>query len=65
MEIHLNGSIVSISACNIDTLVHEQGLDPRSVVVEYNNKVIPQREWDKTVLCQGDVVELLSFVGGG
>ncbi|MFO7748722.1 MAG: sulfur carrier protein ThiS [Desulfobacteraceae bacterium] len=65
MEIQLNGTVVNSSAADLMELVTEQGLDPGCVVVEHNHGVIKQEAWEKTPVCNGDIVELLSFVGGG
>lgn len=35
------------------------------VAVEYNGKILKKDEYDKTVLQSGDVVEVVSFMGGG
>lgn len=65
MEIQLNGAMVTTSAPNLMALVQAQGLDPGSVIIEYNHGVIKQDVWDKTPVRPGDSLELLSFVGGG
>ena len=65
MEIQLNGATVTTSASNLMVLVKAQGLDPGSVIIEYNHGVIKQDAWDKTFIRPGDILELLSFVGGG
>jgi sulfur carrier protein len=42
------------------------GLDPRLVVVEHNRTILRDRDALATVrLADGDVVELVHFVGGG
>jgi thiamine biosynthesis protein ThiS len=40
-------------------------MNAKVMVVEHNGRVIAQDQWDRTPLCQGDRLELLSFVGGG
>ncbi len=65
MKILLNGVAFTTSATHLMALVQEQGLDPGSVIAEHNKGVIKQEAWDKTLIRQGDIIELLSFVGGG
>ncbi len=65
MEIQLNGAMVNTSVPHLMALVKAQGLDPGSVIIEYNHNVIKQDAWDKTPVRPGDILELLSFVGGG
>ena len=35
------------------------------VVVELNEEILPKEAYDKTILNDGDVLEILSFMGGG
>ena len=38
---------------------------PEHLVVEHNREVVPRERWAQVALQEGDVVELLRFVGGG
>lgn len=40
-------------------------IDPNRVVIELNMIMLKRDERDKTLLKQGDVVEIVHFVGGG
>ncbi|HND52355.1 MAG TPA: sulfur carrier protein ThiS [Pirellulaceae bacterium] len=40
-------------------------LEPRYVAVEVNQEVVPRRVHGETVLRDGDVIEVVTFVGGG
>lgn len=42
-----------------------RGLDKRRVVIEYNRQIIPTERWHEISLAGGDVLEIVSFVGGG
>ena len=46
-------------------LLGSLALDPRMVVVEYNQQIVRRPELASTVLRAGDHVELVHFVGGG
>ena len=37
----------------------------RKGVVELNEEILPKTEYDSTAIADGDVVEILSFMGGG
>ena len=39
--------------------------DPMRIAVEKNGQIVPKRLYEETVLEDGDVVEVVSFVGGG
>jgi thiazole synthase len=48
-----------------EDLLRHLGLDPRTVVVELNREIIRRPQLAETTLQEGDVVELVHFVGGG
>jgi sulfur carrier protein len=65
MDIIVNGKPESVSSESIAAYICVKGMDSKALVVELNGRVIAQEQWDRTPLCQGDRLELLSFVGGG
>lgn len=65
MNIIVNGANETISTESIAAYVEEKGLEPKTLVVEHNGRVIVSDQWGTTPLCEGDQLELLSFVGGG
>lgn len=47
-------------------LLQLHDLDPRLVVVEHNRAILRDRDaYDLVTLADGDVLELVHFVGGG
>ena len=46
-------------------LIAEMGFTGRAVAVEVNKKVVPRKQHDQTPLRDGDVVEVVTLVGGG
>jgi thiamine biosynthesis protein ThiS len=66
LEIMVNGEPRQVPgpATAADLLRH-LGLDPRTVVVELNRKIVRRTQLTDTVLADGDAVELVHFVGGG
>jgi sulfur carrier protein len=46
-------------------LLRELGLDPRQVAVERNREIVPRAEHGQAVLGDGDLLEIVTFVGGG
>jgi sulfur carrier protein len=65
MNIIVNGKPESVASESIAAYIRTKGMNPKALVVEHNGRVIAQEQWDRTPLCQGDRLELLSFVGGG
>lgn len=46
-------------------LVAALGLGPRRIAVELNREVVPRATYAERRLRDGDVVEVIHFVGGG
>ncbi len=65
IEVRVNGTDEQLEECTIQNLVEKKGLVAASLVVECNGRIVKQAEWSKVKLGQGDVLELLNFVGGG
>lgn len=65
IEIRINGREERRKACSIAELVAGRGLTAGSLIVEHNGRIIKQDDWGEVMLGQGDVLEMLNFVGGG
>ncbi|HET6779344.1 MAG TPA: sulfur carrier protein ThiS [Gemmatimonadales bacterium] len=66
LEIFVNGEPRRVPRpATASDLLHHLGLDPRTVVVEVNRKIVRRPQLDETALSDGDAVELVHFVGGG
>ncbi len=53
------------SGSTLEMLVSELSLTPQRVAIELNGTVARRDEWARTVLNEGDLVEIVHFVGGG
>jgi thiamine biosynthesis protein ThiS len=54
------------SGATVGSLLAQHGLDPRLVVVEHNRVILRDRDaLGGVALADGDVIELVHFVGGG
>lgn len=49
----------------VRSFVVERSLDPATVYVERNGEPLPREDYAATVLCEGDVLELVRAVAGG
>ncbi len=66
MKITLNGNISDLNeGLSISELIELKKLNPDGVVVELNMEIISKNERASTILKEGDIVEILHFVGGG
>ena len=66
MNIILNGETREVAdGTTLLALVETLGSDPRGVAIELNREIIPKGEHNKTLLNEGDQLEVVQFVGGG
>ena len=65
MSITVNGRKQLELFENVQQLLKHYGLENRIVVVEVNQEIVMKENYEETSLSQGDVVEIVHFVGGG
>lgn len=66
MRVTLNGEARELGdGVTVDDLVRELGLDQRRIAVEVNRAVLPRHAYALRPLQDGDVVEIVHFIGGG
>ena len=66
VRITLNGEVRSVqSRLRLDDLVAELKLKDRPIAVERNREVVPKNRFCEICLQEGDVIEIVHFVGGG
>lgn len=63
--IRING--VDIDKIEISLMQYLEGnsISPQRIAVELNEEILPKSNYAATVLKDGDVVEIVNFVGGG
>lgn len=66
MRLKINGQDARLEeGMNLDHLITFYKLKKDMVVVELNRVVPPKEAYGRTVLKDGDVVEIVKFLGGG
>ncbi|HOM02112.1 MAG TPA: sulfur carrier protein ThiS [Acetivibrio sp.] len=66
MFITLNGKQTEVNdGISLTQLIRSKGLEPESIVIEYNRSILQREEWESVVLKENDKLEVLRFVGGG
>lgn len=63
--IKINGEKVNADGKNISAILADMGYSEKRVAVELNEQIVPKAEYDTTVVCDGDNLEIVRFVGGG
>ncbi len=66
LRLIVNGELRNLPGpAKITDLLTHLGLDPRMVVVEVNREIVRRPRLPEVDLKDGDMVELVHFVGGG
>lgn len=66
-QITLNGRSEQLAddVRTVHQLLAVKGVNPARVAVELNRRILPRNQFESTSLSAGDVVEVVTFVGGG
>lgn len=66
MQIFLNGESLDVAdGTSVEALVLTLTDDPRGIAIERNLEIVPKADHRKTLLSDGDRLEVVQFVGGG
>ena len=66
MLITLNGERFELDQpVSISGLLAKLAIDERRVAVEHNLSIVKRQTFSNVVVCEGDTVEIVNFVGGG
>lgn len=66
LRLIVNGELRNLPGpAKVTDLLTHLGLDPRMVVVEVNREIVRRPRLPEVELKDGDMVELVHFVGGG
>lgn len=63
--IKINGTEQDSAGKSVAEFLAENGYDIKRVAVELNEGILPKSQYENTFLKDGDVMEVVSFVGGG
>ncbi len=63
--VKINGKELNIGVKTISEYVLEAQYDINRIAVEQNGHIVPKKMYNETIIKDGDVLEIVSFVGGG
>ena len=63
--VKINGEPQDAAGQSVAAYLEATGYDSRAVAVEYNEVILPKVQYASTQLADGDVVEIVCFMGGG
>jgi len=65
-KIYLNGKETKIKKdLTVKEFIVSQGLENKMIAVAINMKIIHKNEYEKTIISNGDKIEIVRPVGGG
>ena len=66
MQVKVNGEMRKIDEnSTLYDVIHSLSLEERVMAAALNMQIVKKDSWNSAVLNDGDVIELLDFVGGG
>ena len=66
MKLTINGQVKEYTdIATVSQLINKVTSNPTHLITELNGRIVPSNEWEKTTLNNDDVLELVTFVGGG
>ena len=65
MMVRVNGENLPLDGKTLAEYLAQTAYDPTRIAVEKNGEIVPKRTYSETLLADGDVIEIVSFVGGG
>lgn len=66
MKITINGETKDFAGpMTVASLLQSLGVNPKSVAVERNLKIVERSEIEREPILEGDTIEIIRLVGGG
>lgn len=66
MIVFVNGERVALrEGMTLRELIERRGLGAKACAAEVNKRLVPRKEHERTLLAEGDAVELVTLIGGG
>ena len=66
LMITINGKTIGLSEnITVSEYLKQNQYHPERIAIELNGSILPKSAYDSTVLKDEDVMEIVSFVGGG
>ena len=63
--VRINGKEEEVVGQSLSEYLSNANYDPRTIVIEINEEIISKNQYDDTIIRDGDIIEIISFMGGG
>jgi thiazole synthase len=66
LTVTINGETRNLNgALSVRDLLSGLGMDPAKIAVERNLEIVPRSQYGAVIVCEGDRLEIVHFIGGG
>lgn len=66
MQIKVNGRLYTFDDnITLENIINQLNISSQNIIAEVNGEVITKEKFNKTVIENNSVIELIKFVGGG
>ncbi len=69
MKLTINGESKTIKtlneSSNLNLVIEELGLNAKLIVIELNGLILNPKKWSTQIVKNGDIIEIVTIVGGG
>lgn len=66
MQVKINGKVQKLDKkFSLCEFVAEKKLDLNKIVIEHNYNIVDKKKLSDISINEGDIIEIISFVGGG
>lgn len=63
--VKINGEYLDVAGKTLAAYLAGTSYDPKRIAVERNGEIVLKAQYEETMLQDDDVIEVVSFVGGG
>lgn len=63
--VQINGQATDAAGMTLTAYLEQEGYQMGRIAVECNGEIVPKAVYGEKILKDGDVLEIVSFVGGG
>ena len=63
--VKINGEMLDIAGKTVAEHLKDTGIDTKRVAVEINGEIVTKAAYEERAFADGDVCEIVHFVGGG
>lgn len=66
MQVKVNGTFYDFNDnISLENIINQLNISSQNIIAEVNGNVITKEKFNKTVIENNSVIELIKFVGGG